>query len=209
MRPFAQADVVRGQYTAGVAAGEQEVPGYLSEEGVAPGSEVETFVAVRAHIDNWRWDGVPFFLRTGKRLPSRATEVAVFFRAAPTYLFEGVGIRSLTADHLTIRVQPSEGISFVIQAKEPGPAFTPRTVGMDFSYGTSFAVPPAEAYERLLYDAMAGDNTLFTRQDGVERAWEVVAPVLERPGAIHPYPAGSWGPPAAEGLIAPRGWHLR
>lgn len=208
LRPFDPADVVRGQYDRGTVD-RTDVPGYREEEGVARDSEVETFVAARARIDNWRWAGVPFYLRTGKRLARRVTEVAVVFREAPAYLAEGLGIPLPVSDHLTLRLQPEEGIAFAFQAKEPGPAFTPKTVRMDFSYGSSFGKSPAEAYERLLHDAMSGDHTLFPREDGVERSWEVVAPILGDPGPVHRYAAGTWGPATAEDLIAPRRWHLR
>lgn len=208
VRPFHPADVVRGQYARGTRDG-TEVPSYLEEAGVAPDSTVETFVAVRAWIDNWRWQGVPFYLRTGKRLPRRATEVAVVFREAPAYLFSGVGISRCDPDHLVIRIQPDEGISLAFHAKQPGPGISLQEVVMDFAYGSSFKTEPAEAYERLLHDAMAGDHTLFTREDGVERAWQIVMPVVEEPGPVQAYPAGTWGPPAADDLIAPRSWHTR
>lgn len=192
------AEIVRGQYD-----------GYRDEPGVAPGSTTETFVAARLHIDNWRWSGVPVYLRHGKRLPRRATEVAIRFREAPSYLFEELGVGPLPADHLAIRIQPDEGISLAFQAKVPGPGYEVKTVRMDFAYETSFMHEPAEAYERLLHDAMDGDHTLFTREDGVERAWEIVTPALERPGEVHGYEPGTWGPAAADELIAPRRWHLR
>jgi glucose-6-phosphate 1-dehydrogenase len=205
---FEPSDIVRGQYGAGSVEG-QPVPGYRAEEEVAPGSTVETFLAIRARIENWRWAGVPFFLRTGKRLPRRTTEVTIAFRDTPSYLFEGLGLPVPPPDHLTLRIQPDEGISFAFQAKEPGPRLAPRTVRMDFAYDSSFEAAPAEAYERLIHDAASGDHTLFPREDGVERAWEVVAPVLEAPPAVELYEAGSWGPAAAAELIAPRRWHLR
>jgi glucose-6-phosphate 1-dehydrogenase len=204
VRPFSADELVRGQYVAGVVEG-QEVPGYLDEERVAPASTVETFVAARAWIDNARWKDVPFFLRTGKRLPHRATEVAMVLRESGR-LFEGAGIERLPPPHLTLRIQPDEGISLVFRAKEPGPGMALDVVPMDFSYGGSFRTQPAEAYERLLHDAMAGDQTLFLREDALERSWEIVAPVLDGSGTVHPYAAGTWGPSAAHELIAPRGW---
>jgi glucose-6-phosphate 1-dehydrogenase len=204
VRPFSADELVRGQYVAGVVEG-QEVPGYLDEERVAPASTVETFVAARAWIDNARWKDVPFFLRTGKRLPHRATEVAMVLRESGR-LFEGAGIERLPPPHLTLRIQPDEGISLVFRAKEPGPGMALDVVPMDFSYGGSFRTQPAEAYERLLHDAMAGDQTLFLREDALERSWEIVAPVLDGSGTVHPYAAGTWGPSAADELIAPRGW---
>jgi glucose-6-phosphate 1-dehydrogenase len=183
--------------------------GYREERGVDPSSGVATFVAARAWIDNWRWDGTPFYLRTGKGLPRRATEAMISFREAPGYLFEGMGLPRLSANHLHIAIQPDEGMSFAFHAKEPGPGFVPQTVRMHFSYGESFKSAPAEAYERLVHDAMVGDHTLFTREDGVERSWEIVAPILESGTAPAPYPAGTWGPHEADLLIAPRSWHMR
>jgi glucose-6-phosphate 1-dehydrogenase len=205
MRPLSAGDVVGGQYTAGVVEG-REVPGYRDEEWVAPESRVETFVALRAWIDNERWKDVPFFLRTGKRLPHRTTEVAIVLREPERRLFEGAGIARLPAHHLALRIQPDEGISLVFRAKEPGPGMALDAVPMDFSYGSSFKTQSAEAYERLLHDAMAGDQTLFLREDAVERSWEIVAPILDVSGTVHPYAAGTWGPSAAGELIAPRAW---
>jgi glucose-6-phosphate 1-dehydrogenase len=207
VRPFAADELVRGQYAPGVVTG-HEVAGYREEEQVAPGSTVETFVALRAWIDNARWKDVPFYLRTGKRLPHRATEVAIVLREADRRLFEGTGIERLPAHHLALRIQPDEGISLVFRAKEPGPGMALDAVPMDFSYGGSFRTRPTEPYERLLHDAMAGDQTLFLREDAVERSWEIVAPVLDASGTVHPYAAGTWGPRAADELIAPRPWQL-
>jgi glucose-6-phosphate 1-dehydrogenase len=205
VRPFSEDDLVRGQYVAGVVEG-HEVPGYRDEERVAPGSSVETFVAVRAWIDNARWEGVPFYLRTGKRMPHRTTELMIALREPEQGLFDGEGIERLAAHHLALRIQPDEGISLVFRAKEPGPGMALDTVPMDFSYGGSFRTRPTEAYERLLHDAMAGDQTLFLREDAVERSWEIVAPILDRSGTVHPYAAGTWGPSAADALIGPRAW---
>jgi glucose-6-phosphate 1-dehydrogenase len=205
VRPFSADELVRGQYTAGVVEG-HEVPGYRDEELVAPESTVETFVAVRAWIDNARWEGVPFFLRAGKRLPHRTTEVAIVLRESDRRLFESAGIARLPAHHLALRIQPDEGISLVFRAKEPGPGMALDAVPMDFSYGSSFRTRPTEAYERLLHDAMAGDQTLFLREDAVERSWEIVAGVVDAPETVHPYAAGTWGPRAADELIAPRAW---
>jgi glucose-6-phosphate 1-dehydrogenase len=197
IRPLDPADVIRGQYE-----------GYLDEPGVAEGSTTETFVAARFFIDNWRWSGVPFYLRHGKNLPRRASEILVEFREAPSYLFADLGMTSLSADHMTIRIQPDEGISLAFQAKVPGSGVELQTVTMDFDYGRSFMQQPAEAYERLIHDAMNGDHTLFTRTDGVERSWEVVTPALESPSAIQTYEPGTWGPDGADDLIAPRRWHM-
>jgi glucose-6-phosphate 1-dehydrogenase len=204
VRPLDPEEVVRGQYAAEVIDGE-EVPGYREEEDVAPDSDVETYAAVRAWIDNWRWSDVPIFMRTGKRLARQATEIAVVFRQPPPYLFEGVGLPPPPSDHLVIRIAPTEGISFDFQAKKEGRGFEPETEQMNFSDGDPSSTP--DAYERLLHDAMVGDQTLFTRRDGVERAWELVEQVLDHPGPVHLYPAGSWGPREAEDLIAPREWH--
>ena len=202
------ASVVRGQYTSG-RINDEQVPGYLEEAGVAGDSSTETFVALQLHIDNWRWAGVPFFLRTGKRLPRRATEVLISFRDIPVRFFEGTGVQQLPANHLTISIQPDEEITFAFLAKVPGPEIKVKPVQMNFSYGDAFMAQPAEAYERLLHEAMDGDHTLFARGDGVERAWAVVQPVLDAIPPVRPYPAGSWGPPEADRLIAPRTWHLR
>ena len=206
VRPFSADELVRGQYVAGVVEG-QEVAGYRDEERVSPASTVETFVAVRAWVDNPRWKGVPFLLRTGKRLPRRTTEVTIVLRESERRLFDDAGIARLPAHHLALRIQPDEGISMVFRAKEPGPGMALDAVPMDFSYGASFRSRPAEAYERLLHDAMASDQTLFLREDGVERSWEIVAPVLDSHDTVHPYAAGTWGPSGADDLIAPRIWH--
>jgi glucose-6-phosphate 1-dehydrogenase len=205
VRPFSADELVRGQYAAGVVEG-HEALGYRDEERVAPESAVETFVAIRAWIDNARWKDVPFFLRAGKRLPHRETEVAIVLRDSQRRLFEDAGIARLQAHHLSLRIQPDEGISLVFRAKEPGPGMALDAVPMDFTYGSSFRTRPAEAYERLLHDAMAGDQTLFLREDAVERSWQIVAPILDGPGTVHPYAAGTWGPGTANELIAPRAW---
>ncbi len=198
IRPIEPGDVVRGQYD-----------GYLDEDGVEPGSTTETFVAARVAIDDWRWQGVPVFLRHGKRLPRRCTEISVAFRRAPDYLFTELGMGHLPPDHLEITIQPDEGISLAFQAKVPGPGYELQTVTMDFDYERSFMHEPAEAYERLLHDAMQGDHTLFTREDDVERSWEIVAPILDEPTRPATYAPGTWGPDEADRLIAPRRWHLR
>ena len=207
MRPLDPARTVRGQYAAGAIDGEA-VPGYREEPGVAPDSATETFFAAQIEIDSWRWAGVPFYLRTGKRLPRRATEVSIVFRDVPLCFFEGTGVQDLKPNHLVLRIQPEEGINFSFVAKQPGPQVSAQQVSMDFSYRDSFMTEPAEAYERLLHDAMDGDHTLFAREDSVERGWTVVQPALENPAPLCTYPAGSWGPPEADKLIAPRAWHL-
>lgn len=208
MRPLDPGRTVRGQYAAGTIDGEA-VSSYRAEPGVAPGSVTETYFAAQMEIDSWRWAGVPIFIRTGKRLPRRATEVTIMFRDVPLCFFEGTEVGEIAANHLVIRIQPDEGVSLVFVAKQPGPGVSAQSVTMDFSYRNSFMTEPAEAYERLLHDAMDGDHTLFAREDSVERAWEVVQPVLDDPAPLCAYQAGSWGPKEAEGLIAPRLWHLR
>jgi glucose-6-phosphate 1-dehydrogenase len=207
VQPADPARVVRGQYTRGRVEG-KEVPGYREEAGTSPASSNETFAALELYIDNWRWAGVPIFLRTGKRLPRRATEIKIGFRDVPVRFFEGTGIAALSANHLTICIQPGESITFAFLAKVPGPEVTVKPVHMEFSYGESFMVKPAEAYERLLHDAMDGDHTLFAREDSVELAWRVLQPVLDAMAPVCFYPAGTWGPREAEELISPRSWHL-
>jgi glucose-6-phosphate 1-dehydrogenase len=168
---------------------------------------VETFAALRLHIDSWRWAGVPFLLRTGKRLAVRDTRVVLSFREAPLHLFRAIGLHALDSNRLVIRVQPDEGISITFIAKRPGPEVTTQPVEMDFSYEGSFKASTPEAYERLLHDALTGDHTLFIREDEVERGWQVVQPVLDRPSPVKMYPAGSWGPAAADRIARPGHWH--
>jgi glucose-6-phosphate 1-dehydrogenase len=205
-------DTVRGQYVAGAILGEQ-VPGYRQEPGVAPDSRTETYAALRLHIENWRWADVPFYLRVGKRLPKRATEVAITFKTAPLQLFREMGGDNPTPNLLVLRIQPDEGISLRFGAKVPGTRSDVRPVNMDFRYGTSFGMGAPEAYERLLLDAMLGDSTLFTRRDSVEAAWELLTPVLDEWAAgaspLQFYEAGSWGPDRAAELIERDGreWH--
>jgi len=211
VRQFEPKNSIKGQYTEGEVAGHQ-VPGYRQEEGVSKGSNTETFVAVRASIENWRWAGVPVFLRTGKRMPVRATTVTVFFHKAPFMMFQDSGVdlpeNRREANHLTIRIQPDEGITITFDAKVPGPAMRVAPVNMHFDYEDSFMAKPAEAYERLIHDAMLGDPTLFTRADEIERSWEVVDKILDKTPPLQ-YPAGKWGPAAAQGLVSPGRWHLR
>ena len=202
-------NVVRAQYTAGSIEG-KEVPGYLQEKGVAPDSKTSPFVAMRLTLNTWRWADVPFYLRTGKRLPKRATEIAIQFRHPPTQLFEPEGDGGGGANVLVLRIQPNEGASLAFQAKIPGSRRRLQEVRMDFRYGTAFAVPPPEAYERLLLDVMLGDPTLFTRTDEVESAWRFITTILEAwdaPDAKPPatYVAGTWGPAEADALVAADG----
>jgi len=199
-------DVARGQYVAGVVRGVL-VPGYREESDVAPDSTTETFVAMRLRVENWRWAGVPIVVRTGKRLQRTATEVMIAFAAAPHLLFEESGLERPGPNDLCIRIQPNEGISLSFDAKVPGPEMNVGKVQMDFEYQKSFMTQPAEAYERLLHDVMVEDHTLFMRADEIERAWEIVEPVLERLPP-EPYFAGSWGPERAKDLVAPYEWHL-
>ncbi|HLJ69489.1 MAG TPA: glucose-6-phosphate dehydrogenase [Chloroflexota bacterium] len=197
-------DVVRGQYGPGWVGG-QEVLGYRSEVGVAPNSETETYAALKLFIDNWRWAGVPFYLRTGKRLPKRETEIAITFKAAPLPLFaETAG--KMDSNVLAMRIQPDEGMSLKFDAKVPGQGYTIQPVYMDFLYGASFTRQSADAYERLLLDVMLGDPTLFTRKDEVEAEWRIVTPILDAwqsdsEGGFPNYEAGTWGPQCAVDLI--------
>ena len=197
-------DVVRGQYTAGTIDGEA-APGYREEERVAPDSDTETFVALRLGVDNWRWAGVPFYLRTGKRLPKRATEVALRFQTVPHLPFAATAARGLHANTLIVRVQPDEGIMVEFGAKVPGQGFTLRSVSMDFCYDRAFAEKPHDGYERLLLDALVGDPTLFIRSDETQAAWAICDPILAawREGIepVVPYAAGTWGPREADRLL--------
>ncbi|HWD24816.1 MAG TPA: glucose-6-phosphate dehydrogenase [Acidimicrobiales bacterium] len=203
-----RANVVRGQYVKG-RIDHVDVLGYREDEGVAPDSETETYVAMRLGVDNWRWAGVPIFIRTGKRLPKRATEISIVFQRPPHLPFAGRLSRDLRPDTLTIRIQPDEGISLAFGAKVPGPAFRVRTVEMDFSYAESFVGPPADAYERLILDVMVGDPMLFIRADEVDQAWRIVEPVLQSFAKGEPplafYAAGTWGPNSADWLIEEHG----
>jgi glucose-6-phosphate 1-dehydrogenase len=193
---------LRGQYTAGSVDG-RPVSSYRGEEKVAPDSWTETFVVMRLQIDNWRWAGTPFYLRHGKRLPTRATEIAIQFKRAPQMFFPGEEL--LEPNVLAMRIQPDEGISLRFGAKVPGPTMQLQEVDMNFLYGSSFAVSQSDAYERLLLDAMLGDRTLFTRADEVEQAWAWAEDIQEgwsdRPNNVHFYPAGSWGPNWADAFI--------
>src|SRR5262249_20926280 len=150
------------------------IHGYRDEDGVSADSDTETFAAARLHIDNWRWAGVPFFLRTGKSMAKRTTEVAVVFREAPILFFERAGVSTLKPNMLNLYIEPEERITFQFLAKVPGPELQVDPVSMEFCYDEAFSVQPAEAYERLLHDAMEGDHTLFARADSVDRAWEIV-----------------------------------
>jgi len=197
-------DVVRGQYRSGWVQG-SEVHGYRDEEGVHPHSQTETYVAMRLKVDNWRWAGVPIYVRTGKYLPKRVTEVAMEFNRVPHLPFAMSQAEGLEPDALVLRIQPDEGITLRFGAKVPGQAFRVRSVSMDFFYGAAFLEETPEAYERLLLDALLGDPTLFIRSDEVAQAWRIVDPVLEafEEGdlPLARYEAGTWGPPEADALL--------
>ena len=195
--------MVRGQYGPGTVLGDTVV-GYREEPGVNPESSTETFAALKLYLDSWRWADVPFYIRSGKRLPQRLTEIAIQFKEVPHHLFKDSDA-PLQPNVLVIRIQPNEGISLRFGVKLPGQAMRIRWVNMDFRYGASFGVKPPEAYERLLLDCMLGDSTLYARRDMVERGWEIVTPILkawEKPAPDFPnYEAGTWGPQAAFALI--------
>src|SRR3954453_17044999 len=199
--------VVRGQYGSGWVGGE-EVPAYVDEEGVPDDSRTDTYVAMRVEVDNRRWAGTPFYLRCGKRLPRRVTEIAVQFRPVPHLPFARSDLAEAQPNQMILLVHPDEGASLRLVAKVPGQSMNVRPVQMEFKYGTSFLGDSPEAYERLLHDALTGDATLFTRADEVEEQWRIVQPILEAwesgPGPS-PYEAGSQGPPEADELLAVRG----
>src|SRR5262249_49298251 len=197
---------VRGQYGEGVVAG-KKIASYRREQKVAPDSRTETYVAMKLNIDNWRWTGVPFYLRVGKAMAKRYTEIAITFKRPPFTLFRDTPVDRLTPNQLVINVQPDEGISLGFGAKVPGATVRLGGVQMDFRYADQFGSTPSTGYERLLYDAMAGDATLFQRADMVEASWKVVAPVLDVWHSLPPrtfpnYAAGSAGPREAEELLA-------
>ena len=197
---------VRGQYGSGGTA-EHPLASYRHEPGVAPDSTTETYVAIKLFIDNWRWQGVPFYLRTGKHLAKRLSEVALTFRDAPVRLFDAAA-GGVSANQFVIRIQPNEGATFRFEVKAPGSGMRSRPISMDFSYDESFGEPSDEGYVRLLADAMLGDPTLFTRSDEVEAAWRLYTPILEglkqSPDKFpaHPYEAGTWGPAESDELLA-------
>ncbi|MBV9492751.1 MAG: glucose-6-phosphate dehydrogenase [Acidobacteria bacterium] len=195
---------VRGQYTDGSVLGEEAIA-YRREENVDPKSNVETFAAMKVFIDNWRWADVPFYLRAGKRLPKRVTDISIHFRPAPYPLFNKMSNVKMQSNILSIRIQPDEGISLKFDSKIPGPTVRTAPVTMEFRYATSFGAEPPEAYERLLLETMLGDSTLFARRDEVETAWDWLDPLLVAwaKDARGPelYPAGNWGPPSADALI--------
>ncbi len=203
--PLVNEYTVRGQYSAGVIDG-QEVPGYRREDGVKPDSTGETYVALKVFIDNWRWAGVPFYLRTGKRLGKRVTEIAVQFREVPPVLFNAPPSTPLEPNVLALQIQPEEGFSLRINSKQPGSRVRIEPVAMDFRYGSEYGSASPEAYERLLLDVMAGDPTLFMRRDAVEAAWAWITGILDgwkEQGAkwLPEYAAGTWGPVEADRMV--------
>jgi glucose-6-phosphate 1-dehydrogenase len=204
--PPPEAAVVRGRYTAGMAEGKEAV-GYLEEEGVPDDSETETYVALRLEVDNWRWAGVPIYLRTGKRLARKVTEIAVTLKPVPHLAFQAEGSVGVQPNQLILTLQPNEGVSLSLGAKIPGTRMRIRPVNMEFLYGTSFLSQSPEAYERLIMDAMRGDATLFTRNDEVEAQWRIIDPILESweqdDTPLTEYAAGSPGPEEAERILAP------
>jgi len=202
---------VRSRYGPGEIGGEPVV-GYAEEPKVTPGSRTETYAALRLYVDNWRWAGVPFYVRAGKRLWPRRTEVVIAFRRVPHIVFAGQE-RNIEPNYLVLRIQPGEGLDLSFATKRPGPGLEIAPAALAFEYAAAFAAEPPEAYERLLLDALVGDHTLFARGDGVAAAWEFITPILQhweaRPEAPVEYPAGSRGPTEADLLIAQTGarWH--
>jgi glucose-6-phosphate 1-dehydrogenase len=210
IRPLEQAqaldDAVRGQYDAGVVKGAQ-VRGYRQEPDVAPDSATETFIACKFTIDNWRWAGMPFYLRTGKSMQRRSTEIAIRFHQAPVALFRGTNVERMHPNWMVLRIQPDEGVSISFAAKRPGPTVKLASVSMDFAYKTYFKTSPSTGYETLIYDCMIGDATLFQRADNIEAGWRAVQPILDVWGNTLPvdfpnYAAGGSGPAAADELLA-------
>ncbi len=209
IQPISDEDVlsrsVRGQYGEGIEGG-QRVPAYRTESDVAPDSRTETFVAMKLLIDNWRWAGVPFYLRTGKRMPARNTHIVIQFRQAPFVLFRDTSVEHLMPNQLVLHIQPEEGISLQFAAKVPGPVMRLGSVDMNFEYQQYFGKQPSTGYERLLHDCMIGDQTLFQRADMVEVGWNVVNPMLDLWKALPPrnfpnYASGTWGPKEADELL--------
>ena len=198
--------IIRGQYIDGVCNGEA-VCSYRKEKGVNPHSNRETFVAARLFVDNWRWKDVPFYLRSGKRLPQKVSEIAVFFKKVPHSIFTPISSDDLAPNVLVFHVQPEQGVSLTIHAKRPGPKLCMSSLTMDFNYEEIFGADPPDAYQRLLLDCMLGDQTLFIRHDDMQVAWTLISPILEKweidqtAETLYPYPAGTWGPEQSELLL--------
>lgn len=207
VRPIRPEDVVMGQYTGGTVEG-QEVPGYKELDGVARSSRTETFAAIRLEIQNWRWQGVPFYLRTGKRLPRRTTQIIITFRPAPVAIFHPFQMSNVHSNRLVITLQPNEGFDLSFEVKEPGEPVAVKTQHLNFRYEDVFA-PLPDAYETLLLDVMTGDQTLFVRSDEVESSWELFTPLLEQALPAYGYKAGTWGPEEADALLAREGRRWR
>ena len=202
IRPLTHESVVRGQYTRGTVRGE-EIPGYLESEGIPEDSTTETFVALKMHVDSWRWQGVPFYLRTGKGMPHKTTQIAVRFRPAPVRFFQGMGCQGGSHDVLTITLQPHEGFALYLDIKKPGAPMRLERVPLRFKYDDHFGYGIPDAYQTLLLDVLRGDQTLFVHGDEVEESWRVYQPLLDDSPRPHDYAAGTWGPTAAEGFAIP------
>lgn len=203
-QPFMPSESVLGQYGAGEAEG-KKLLGYREEPGVDPQSQTETYVAVRTYINNWRWHGVPFYLRTGKRMGRRLSRIAVIFHAPPAAVFNPYIVCGMACNRLEIALQPNEGFNLTFQVKIPGEGMRLKTEEMRFRYGEAFGQLP-EAYQTLMLDVMRGDRTLFVRHDEMEAAWRLCEPLLDGQRTIHEYPAGSWGPSQADALLAQQGF---
>jgi len=205
--------VIRGQYT-GSKIKDKKIAAYRAEDRVDPESRTETYVALKTNIDNWRWSGIPFYIRTGKRLPGRVNEVVINFKKTPHYLFKRIHPEDVTPNKLILRIQPDEGIVIKFGMKQPGEGFNIKTVSMDFHYSDLGNEPLPEAYERLLLDALLGDPTLYARADAVEACWKYITPILEKwekdpDVGLYGYPAGTWGPKEANSIFEKPGqkWH--
>jgi glucose-6-phosphate 1-dehydrogenase len=206
-------NVVRGQYVSGNIAHLGDVPAYTEEPDVAPDSKVETFVAMKLMIDNWRWAGVPIYIRTGKRMKSRVTEIVITFKRVPFLMFRDTPVEKIEPNHLVLHIQPHEGVSMHFSAKEPGQAVKLDDVRMDFRYEDFFQIRPSTGYETLIYDVLIGEPILFNRADNIEAGWKGVQAILDAVAAgrdhIHSYAAGSDGPAAAAALLSLDGTHWK
>ena len=202
LRPIGVDDVVRGQYTAGEVGG-RRLAGYLDEPHVPADSQTETFIALRVFVDSWRWQGVPFYLRTGKCMPHKSTQIAVRFRGAPVAFFQQYGCSQDTHDVLTLTLQPHEGFAFYLDIKRPGAPLNLERIPLRFDYEGHFDGGMPDAYQTLLLDVLEGDQTLFVHADEVEESWRTYAALLEAPPPVHSYTAGTWGPDAADALAIP------